>query len=206
MIEVKSYDLPDFGIFNSENDDFCVWNPERTIVVLGTSNTPGNSVISENILADCVEVYIRPSGGQAVVLTPSTLVVSVLLNYPDLKSPKEIFSKMNNLIIHVLHQFGVRNLAAKGISDIAIGEKKILGSSIYRKKEKHFYHAVLNVAEKTSTFERYLKHPPKEPDYRNGRPHSDFVTSLKKEGYDFSNDKINKAISLHLMQMLSKKY
>jgi len=45
------------------------------------------------------------------------------------------------------------------------------------------YHAVLNLGEPASTFERYLKHPSKEPDYRKGRSHSDFVTSLKEKGY-----------------------
>lgn len=204
MIEVKTYDLPDFSIFHSDKDDFFVWNPNRKIVVLGTSNIPGNSVNTENVLADSIDVYIRPSGGQAVVLTPNTIVISVLLNYPDLKSPKEIFTIINNIIIDVLIKTGVKNIAAKGISDIAIGERKILGSSIYRKKEKHFYHAVLNISEKTSTIERYLKHPPKEPDYRKGRSHADFVTSLKKEGYNISVGEILNSLTMNLHPIRSK--
>ena len=71
----------------------------------------------------------------------------------------------------------------KGISDIAIKDKKILGSAIYRSKDKIFYQAVLNVSENPQLFDKYLKHPKKEPDYRNGRLHSDFVTSFHAEGY-----------------------
>jgi lipoate---protein ligase len=202
MIDIKKYDLPDFSIFDSVKNSFFIWNPDRKIVVLGTSNTPGNSVIIENVMDEEVDVYVRPSGGQAVVLTPKTLVISVLFNIQELISPKEIFIIVNQAIIKVLTDFGVKGLAPKGISDIAIGEKKILGSSIYRKKEKFFYHAVLNISEKTSTIEKYLKHPVKEPDYRKGRSHADFVTSLKNEGYDFEPTDIKNALKNTLAEIV----
>ncbi|MCK7539718.1 MAG: hypothetical protein MZV63_56820 [Marinilabiliales bacterium] len=44
------------------------------------------------------------------------------------------------------------------------------------------YHAVLNLGEGTDVFERYLRHPRREPDYRQGRLHSEFVTSLEGGG------------------------
>jgi len=58
------------------------------------------------------------------------------------------------------------------------------------------YHAVLNLGEPASTFERYLKHPSKEPDYRKGRSHSDFVTSLKEKGYANSAHHMENMLSL----------
>jgi lipoate-protein ligase A len=42
---------------------------------------------------------------------------------------------------------------------------------------------VINVSEDVSLIERYLKHPKREPDYRKGRKHSEFVTNLKNLGY-----------------------
>ena len=83
-----------------------------------------------------------------------------------------------------------------GISDITMAGKKILGSSIYRSKEALLYHAVLNLGEPASTFERYLKHPTKEPDYRQGRSHSEFVTSLKEIGYTKSYHHMENELSL----------
>lgn len=77
-----------------------------------------------------------------------------------------------------------------GISDNTISGKKILGSAIYRNKDKLLYHAVLNLSEPASTFEKYLKQPVKEPDYRNGRKYIDFVTSLKDNGYTGSYEVI----------------
>ena len=47
--------------------------------------------------------------------------------------------------------------AQKTISDIAIGDKKILGSSMYRKKNTIFYHAVLNVSESITEISKHLK-------------------------------------------------
>ncbi len=190
MIQVNKYDLPDFRIYKSEKDTFCTWQPEETFIVIGTSNKPEESLNEENILADNIPVYKRPSGGQPVVLTPNTIIIAVLKKETELKSPKTFFNLINSHVIIALEKLGVKQLSQKGISDIAIGEKKILGSSMYRNKEKNFYHAVLNISEDTEVFEHYLKHPVKEPDYRKGRSHKDFVTSLKAEGYKISSEEI----------------
>ena len=80
------------------------------------------------------------------------------------------------------------------ITPLSIKEKKILGSSIYRTKDKIFYQAVLNISQGTELFERYLKHPKKEPDYRKGRNHNDFVTSIRAEGYILDTISVIQAI------------
>jgi len=190
MIQVKKYDLPDFSIYESEKDTFCTWQPEETFIVIGASNKPEDSLNEGNILAGNIPVYKRPSGGQAVVLTPNTIVIAMLKNETGIKSPKAFFQFVNSRVIAALEKVGVKQLSQKGISDIAIGEKKILGSSIYRNKEKNFYHAVLNISEDAEVFEHYLNHPVKEPDYRKGRSHRDFVTSLKVEGYTINTEEI----------------
>ncbi len=140
----------------------------------------------EAVLADGITVVKRPSGGETVILTPNTLVIAISFTTETLKNPKEYFHKINDSIIAVLAQQGIQNLLQKGISDIAIGEKKILGSSIYRRPNRVFYHAVLNVAEDIANIAKYIRHPAKEPDYRKGRPHSEFVTSIREQGYDLS--------------------
>ena len=47
-----------------------------------------------------------------------------------------------------------------------------------RKKNLLFYSASILVSADVSLMERYLKHPPREPEYRKGRRHSEFVTNL----------------------------
>jgi lipoate---protein ligase len=182
-IQIKKYDLADIEIFeNVKVDTVKVWIPESTCIVLGQSNTVDNALNIESVLQDNISVYKRPSGGQTVVLTSETIIISVIIITAGFNNPKYYFQFYNQKIIDALRSIGVGNLCYKGISDIAVGEKKILGSSIYRRKEKLLYHAVLNVGESAETFERYLKHPVKEPDYRQGRKHSKFVTSLREQG------------------------
>jgi lipoate---protein ligase len=190
------YDLPDIDILNNYSEDkkFFLWIPDKTYIVLGVSNKAEDSLISENVINDNIAVYKRPSGGESVVLTPDMIIISVVSVYVELKSPKEYFKIQNLNIIKALELLGVKDLNEKGISDIAIREKKILGSSIYRTRDKIFYQAVLNVKGNTEIFERYLKHPQKEPDYRKHRGHSEFVTSLNAEGYTFELETLLKSL------------
>ncbi|HNX21589.1 MAG TPA: hypothetical protein PKG88_04430 [Bacteroidales bacterium] len=195
QITVKSYDLPDFDIMEHQ-DDFTVkvWRPEQTCLVLGQSNHPETSLIVDSVVKDQIPVYKRPSGGETVILTNKMLVISVAFRVPTLQNPKPYFARVNNGIISALEKQGVRGLNQKGISDIAIYEKKILGSSIYRTTQKMFYHAVLNISENIDTISRYISHPAKEPDYRQGRSHKEFVTSLQEAGYEVSFERLEESI------------
>jgi len=196
------YPLPDSVLLDPESEGtaFMVWQPERSCIVLGTSNSPESAVHLELAEAEEVPVYKRHSGGQTVILTPRTLVISIRFHAPAMENPKTYFRRINRIIMDALEETGVRNLAEKGISDIAIGEKKILGSSIYRKRTLVLYHAVLNISESPAYIARYLKHPSKEPDYRAGRNHEEFVTSIHAEGYVTDSEQIRKTISRHIAE------
>jgi lipoate-protein ligase A len=169
--------------------------------VLGNSNKPRDNLIEENIFSDYVQVYKRPSGGETVILTPSTLVISVKVTLDKFSNPTAHFRYFNEKIIEALSCLGVKDLRYRGISDVAIGDKKILGSSIYRRRKILFYHAVLNVSEPIETIERYIKHPTREPDYRNGRKHHEFVTSLHAEGYKLTMKKIIRSLDQSLSKL-----
>jgi len=206
MIEVKSYDLKDYSIFNSDKkSDFLIWQPDKTYIILGRSNRVAeDSVHADKAKKNGIEIYKRPSGGEAVILSPNTLVISVKLPLNNEVKTHHYFKLINNSIIKALSGLGVKQLGNKGISDISIGAKKILGSSIYRKQQTLFYHAVLNISEPVENISLYLKHPKKEPDYRLGRNHSEFVTSLKLEGYEFSFLELSNKIQQSVVALLSE--
>jgi len=203
MLEIKKYNLPDFDIMHDEETTagYFLWRPDGVYVVLGNSNKPEENLNEKEIEEDDVQVYKRPSGGETVVLTPNTLVISVKIILDKFSDPKYYFRYFNQKIIDGLENLGIKDVSYRGISDIALKSKKILGSSIYRKRKALFYHAVLNVSEPVKTIEKYIKHPTKEPDYRKGRTHKEFVTSLHNEGYPFSVNQISNSLKMVLSEI-----
>ncbi|MDQ1355117.1 MAG: lipoate---protein ligase, partial [Acidobacteriota bacterium] len=202
-IVIKEYDFPDIDLLRGEplSARFMVWIPAFLCSVLGQSNFVEFSLHMENILEDNIPIYKRPSGGEAVVLSPRMVVVSILKRGDTFRAPRLYFKTYNEMIINVLHGLGVKELRAEGISDVCIRDRKILGSSIYRNKDLVFYHAVLNVSEDIELMERYLKHPRLEPDYREGRSHREFVSSVSREGYALAPEEIRQAISKSLIAL-----
>ena len=195
-IELSKYVLPDIEILadNNSSTSFYVWIPNKTYLILGRSNNVENSLIIDKLKKDRIKVFKRPSGGETVVLTPKTLVISATIISEELKNTRKYFRVFNQKIIDVLCKHGIDGLSHKGISDIALNNRKVLGSAIYRTKGKLFYHSVLNVSEPVSTIEKYIKHPSREPDYRNGRKHLEFVTSLYAEGFKIDMVELKNAI------------
>jgi lipoate-protein ligase A len=181
---IRPYDLDDTALFSGTGNGMLVWQPEGTLIVLGQSNTPEWSLIIENIEADNIPVTKRPTGGEAVVLTRQMAVITVAREFRETITSKDFFKVINGMMLDMLSDLGIKNYGMKGISDITIDNRKILGSSMHRREKRLVYHAVLNISEDSGIFERYLKHPGREPDYRLNRRHSEFVTSLKSEGYN----------------------
>jgi lipoate-protein ligase A len=204
-IKVGKYNLLDSYLYENNIDTplIKVWIPEKICIVLGRSNNSTDSLYRKNILDDNIPVYKRPSGGETVLLTPKTLIISIAMNQSGFMGGKVYFKMINNKIIDSLKSLGIKNLNYRGISDIAINDVKILGSALYQNIDVVFYHAVLNVSESIELIEKYIKHPNREPDYRKNRSHKDFVTSLAKENYSIDIDKIKNALengfpNLHL--------
>lgn len=185
-IEVRPYNLPDAVIFNGAGDGLMIWQPSSLIIVLGQSNTPEKSLVIRQVEVDNVPVTKRPTGGETVILSPEMAVITVAREFENMPRSGNFFSEINSVIIDNLESLGVSSLVTRGISDIAIGNRKILGSSMHRKNNRLVYHAVLNLGGDTSLFNRYLLHPVREPGYRQGRNHSEFVTSLKEQGYNIT--------------------
>ncbi|PKP00494.1 MAG: hypothetical protein CVU13_03050 [Bacteroidetes bacterium HGW-Bacteroidetes-8] len=198
------YDLPDIQVMNSEYDfAFKSWQPDAVYIVLGRSNSAEKAVYIELAEKDGVRILKRPSGGESVVLSPSMMVFSSKFLLKKESSPAALFKMVNTNLIESLSTAGIKNLSSKGISDLTINDKKILGSSMYLKNNYLFYHAVLNLSEDVSLISKYLKHPSKEPNYRQGRAHNEFITSLHNEGYMFDYQLIESYIERAFKKLYS---
>ncbi len=202
MVKVSEYNLPDTQLMNEESNKFLLWIPEKTYIILGASNKADDAVVESLAVKDNITVMKRRTGGQTVMLTPNNLIISAVLTDESVMKPKDVFNNFNDMIISAIEKDHFEKFSTRGISDIALGEKKIMGSSMYRGKGKLFYHAVLNFNEPPSTFQKYLKHPSKEPDYRKGRNHDEFVTTLKETGYKPNMEHLKNEITAALCNVL----
>lgn len=174
---------------------FAIYEAEHTEVILGRSNKKEEEVFVHNCIKDNVPILRRAGGGGSVVLSKGVFIISIAGKSPLPYHLREHLNSVNRSIIHTLESFHIERLSIKGISDIALGNKKILGSSLYRKRDIVLYQGALLANPDLTLIERYLKHPKREPDYRKGRMHREFITSLYNEGY-----KIDKPILIAALQ------
>ena len=203
MVTISEYNLPDIQLMNERANKFLLWIPDKTYIVLGASNNINDAVHEAPTLWDNITVLKRRTGGQTVMLTPNNLIISAMITDESIMKPKDVFNRFNKHIIGAIAKNHTVEFTTRGISDIATGELKIMGSSMYRGKGKLFYHAVLNFNEPSTTFQKYLRHPSNEPDYRKGRMHHEFVTSLKETGYPKSIHHLKNEITASLSAILS---
>jgi lipoate-protein ligase A len=201
-LTLSDYDLPDAFLFKGVSTGILVWQPQETIIVLGQSNSIETSLYADAVSADGLRVTKRPSGGETVILTPSTLAFTVAKRFPVMIPFRDFFRIVNSTVIAGLEELGVSLLGSKGISDITIGNRKIMGSSMRKVNDKLVYHAVLNLRENPAIFGKYLRHPRREPDYRAGRSHDEFVTSLANQGYQFTADEVISMLNRRLGQLM----
>jgi lipoate-protein ligase A len=61
------------------------------------------------------------------------------------------------------------------------GARKFSGNSLRVGRNWMLYHGTLLVDMNLELIARLLNHPPREPEYRAGRPHTDFLTNLQVE-------------------------
>ena len=196
MIRFENYNLPDSKLLNRNSKDSAIitWVPDRSMAVIGYGSKPEDELNLDVIEKKGVPVYKRPSGGCSVILTPKMLAVSFAVYSAKQLKSKRYLDYFNNILLKALQNLNIRDLHLAGISDIAIKNKKIIGSALYRNAQMVFYHAVLNISEKPTTIENYLAAPPRMPDYRQGRSHSEFVTSLADSGWDLEPEAIKRSI------------
>jgi len=76
----------------------------------------------------------------------------------------------------------VPGVEVQGISDLVWQGRKFSGNSLRCKRSHFLYHGTLLYDFRLEQVERLLGVPPRQPDYRQGRPHEEFVTNLPAAG------------------------
>lgn len=135
----------------------------------------------------------RASGGGTVLHGPGNINYSIFLSLdklPRLFDVKNSYITILGMIQRALEAQGI-NCEARGQSDLAVPDatghlKKISGNAQFRKYGILMHHGTLITRKHlVESIDRFLMHPPREPDYRKGRSHSDFLGSVP-DTFDFT--------------------
>ena len=195
------YTLDDEMLARTREDGFArvrVYEPPEVSVVIGRGGRQELELNTANIAADGVPLYKRAGGGCSVVLDPGNLIVSVAIPLPGIGGIKTVFAGISSWVITALTACDVPGVKQRGISDLALGERKIGGSCIYRTRGLVYYSTTLLLDPDLDLVDRYLLHPPREPDYRLGRSHRKFMGSLKALGLPPGNADLAYRLSIML--------
>lgn len=159
-----------------------LWIPTERLTVMGSSNKADVELYVDRCKADGVPILKRYGGGGAVVLHEGCVIISIGLWVKEAFANQKYFAAINHAIIASLAErwepFAA--IEQKGISDLAVGEFKVAGTSLFRSRHYLLYQASLLVDGHSNLMEKYLKHPSKEPDYRRARSHKDFVKGIRE--------------------------
>lgn len=158
-----------------------VWEPGELFVVVGFANSVGTEV-NVPVCADSgVPIYRRVSGGGTVLQGPGCLNYSVVLRIEE-GGPLASVSGANEFILgrvrDALNPLVDGEIEMRGQTDLTIDGRKFSGNAQKRKRHALLFHGTLLLDFELGLIETYLRMPSKQPDYRDGRGHSDFVTNL----------------------------
>lgn len=150
----------------------------RTALVAGKGSDLSREIRLDQVKRDKIPIYRRKGGGCSVLLDPGNIIVSLTLPVPGFGGIQTIFNACTDWLIRGLNQTTGLTTYPDGISDLVIENQKIGGSCLYRSKGLAYFSASILGTADLNLMNRYLAMPPREPAYRRGRGHREFMTTL----------------------------
>ena len=158
------------------------WESPKVFVVLGRIGKVEEDVFEEATKRDGISLLRRSSGGGTVLQGPGCFNYTLVLSkdrhvfLADLrKSYEYIFEK----VIGALAALGVQ-AEYKPISDLVLksSQMKFSGNAQHRGRKFILHHGTFLCGFDLALAERYLRIPREMPEYRQARPHAQFITNL----------------------------
>lgn len=176
-----------------------VLEAREVVVVLSRSRDPAREVYLTRCQEAGIPVVVRPSGGGAVVLAPGVVGASVVAGMRAGELfPEPYFARFGAAVTRALAASGVGGVTTRGFSDLCLGDRKIAGSSLRLWGGRVLYQVSLLVDLELELLERLLATPSRAPAYRHGRPHREFVTSLRAAGFSVTTAVLAEALRCEL--------
>jgi lipoate-protein ligase A len=164
-----------------------VWEMPRACVVVGRASRVDDEVFVERCSRDNVPILRRMSGGSAIVAGPGCLMYSALLSLeerPECRNVdaahRTVMERTREAVQSALQHHRIDGqIAVEGICDLTWNGSKISGNALRVKRHWLMYHGTILLSMPLEWISQYLKNPPRQPEYRERRPHDRFVTNLR---------------------------
>jgi lipoate-protein ligase A len=163
-----------------QDDVLRLWEAPQHAVVVGRSSRVLEEVNLPACEAAAVPILRRVSGGAAIVAGPGCLMYGLVLRYDG----REHLRMLDQAHAHVLGAVAAAlapimpGIEHCGTCDLVTNNQKFSGNSVRCKRDHLLYHGTLLYDFDLSLVERLLRMPPRQPEYRAGRTHEQFVANL----------------------------
>ena len=176
---------------SSEMPDLLrIWEFNAPVVVAGRSTRVEEEIDSTFCREHRIPVLRRCRGGASVVAGPGCLMYSVVLSHRGREHLKKIDVAHEHVMSRVLRaaQQQIAELELQGVCDLTWRNRKCSGNSLRVTRSHVLYHGTLLYDFDLDLLSRCLRTAPRQPDYRKGRSHSQFVTNLPIQPQTFADD------------------
>lgn len=161
------------------------WTCRGAAVVLGVSRDLSEEVDVRECERRGAAVLRRASGGGTVVIAEGTVQYAFLLPHDEATTIGEVKASCNAMVKRALAEAGVAaELETDPSGDLRAGDRKVGGLALRRRRDATMLHGTLLVDADLEGIAALLKHPAREPAWRQGRPHLDFLANLGPLAFD----------------------
>ncbi|MGZ3633461.1 MAG: lipoyl protein ligase domain-containing protein [Parachlamydiaceae bacterium] len=165
------------ALFRADDRNWCIVNcGSSPAIVMGISGKQSQHICPNRIQQDPIPIIRRFSGGGTVIVDEQTLFYTLIGNRSMLTVPC-----YPNELLHwteTLYRPAFKNIEfALRDNDYVIQDKKFGGNAQYLAKERWLHHSSL-LWDYHHDMMDYLLMPPKMPNYRKLRAHSEFLCRL----------------------------
>lgn len=155
-----------------------VWETESECVVLGHSGRADRDVKVEACRSANVPILCRCSGGGAVLLGKGCLNYSIVLPFEWEPKWREVRYSLKWAMNRMCLALALPGLRREGECDLALQKRKVSGNAQRRTQSAILHHGTLLYDFDAARAERFLRPPGRQPRYRLGRTHTDFLGNL----------------------------
>lgn len=165
------------------------WEPQNYFVVVGYGNHVAREVNIDACKSEGISIFRRCSGGGTVLQGPGCLNYSLVLKIKEggplgsISSANRSIMERNRAAIESEFKTAAAKLKVSGHTDLVVETgpgpaRKFSGNAQKRKKHFLLFHGTFLLNFNIGLIEKYLRMPSREPAYRGGRSHENFLTNL----------------------------